>query len=103
MKNNWRKKVRQMQQIDIFDILDKQPEVERVPKNPVAELSKGDYVKVKTITVEEYPMPEDYYYLKQFESKKGHIVDIHIGKVVSYTVNFGAVTGMFHEGDLIYV
>lgn len=89
-------------QLDLFSLPEEMPSIP-VKVELVAAFSNKEFVKVKTITEEDYPDYEDYYYLKPFEGKKGHVTSIHYGKVISYLVSFGDKEGWFHEGDLINV
>ncbi|MCM3155574.1 hypothetical protein M3611_26645 [Priestia megaterium] len=100
-----------MNQIDIFDILDNQPVVERQPVDPVAEFAKGDFAMIKsyeTVIAERGHLDaEDEHFFKTFGGKKGMIDDIYVGaltKVLSYrmTLKNDAVVWC-NAGDMIYV
>ncbi|MGG3800629.1 hypothetical protein [Metabacillus fastidiosus] len=43
---------------------------------------------------------EDYYYLKDFENKRGFVICTHQGKKVSYSVDFGDKQGVFYQEEL---
>jgi hypothetical protein len=45
---------------------------------------------------------EDYYYLKEFEKKRGFVIQVHEGcKKLSYSVDFGGKQGIFYHDDLL--
>jgi U3 small nucleolar ribonucleoprotein component len=95
-------------QLSIFDAFEEVKEEERKIQDPVAELYKGDYVKIKSLksVLEERGKlgSEDEWFFAEFGGKKGTVSDIHIGKVVSYqiTLNNDKVVWA-HGDDLIYV
>jgi hypothetical protein len=95
-------------QLSIFDALEEQPEVVRAIQDPVAELYKGDYVKIKklaSVLAERGSLnSEDEWFFTEYGGKKGTVTDIHIGKVVSYQITLNNEKVCWaHGDDLIYV
>lgn len=109
-----------MEQMTIFDVLEEyedvlqptksqkaresQKEVKKVNEEKVSQVFEiGDRVKVKSPeNIEEMMSIEDAYVLSAFSGKKGKVVGIHQGKVISYEVqlNTGDVT-YFYSRELI--
>jgi hypothetical protein len=92
-----------MDQLDLFEVKVKEESLLIVEK--LFEVS--DRVKVKKLTEESMNSlePEDYYYLKDFENKKGIVTESkrnEKSRVISYKVEFDRDKfGCFYEQDLI--
>jgi hypothetical protein len=92
-----------MNQLDLFEIEEKEEtsQVEEVL------FQDGDRVKIKKLTEDEARVlePEDYYYLKAFENKKGIISTSTKNQkngTISYKVDFDRDKfGFFYSKDLI--
>jgi hypothetical protein len=93
-------------QLSIFDAFE---ETEREIKDPVAEVYKGDYVKIKSLKSvlqeREKLDSENEWFFNEFGGKRGTVTNIHTGKkAISYevTLDNGKVTWA-NGDDLIYV
>lgn len=97
-----------MSQLDIFS-LESGPKSEEIVEQDIVEqpeLITGDLVKVRSIC-DDLDMdlePEDYYYLKSFQNKKGKVTQRlkNSNGKCSYRIEFDRdLYGYFYEEDLI--
>lgn len=92
-----------MNQLDMFDLEEK----EESTQAEEMVFQDGDRVKVKKLNEQEALElePEDYYYLKDFENKKGVVSSSSKNPkngMISYRVDFDRDKfGFFYENDLI--
>ncbi|MDX8367140.1 hypothetical protein [Cytobacillus sp. IB215665] len=83
-----------MEQLDMFDVIDEEPQTEKEPR-----FSLNQQVEVNTPKKQSTDI-EDYYYLSEYAGKKGVIVKVNSGEKTSYTVDFGNKEGLFYGDDL---
>lgn len=92
-------------QIELFESENNHTEELVMPKNEqnMAELTPYDVdQRVFVLPLNKVEMDiEDYYYLKDFENKRGFVARVHNdNKRLCYTVEFGNKQGVFYHEDL---
>lgn len=92
-------------QLELFEIEDDISE--QLPDNPleIESFEIKPYVieqKVIVLPLDKDSLDiEDYFYLKEFEKKRGLIIRVHNdSEKLCYTVDFGTKQGIFYHADL---